>query len=333
MATYFKTKSGTWCARVRRVGFPPQSKTFPTKILAEKWAQRLEGDVASGRAGVVPAKLTLGELIDRYGEEMQTIRPFGKNKASVLNLLKAYMGREPVARLSSQRLVRYITQERRVHGVTAGIDLSYLGGVLKTAKTLWRYPVDLSVVQDAREILKAQGNVTKSQERDRRPTPDEISRIRGWLAIHSRSLRVDHLDFILESCFRPPSEVTRLRWADLNEQDRTIVIRDRKHPRKKYGNHMTVPLLGQSFEIVMRQPRVGDFIFPANGKSWSSVFPRCCKELGIVDLVLYDFRHEAISRLVESNKFSIPEMMLVTGHTDPKMLMRYTQLRAKDLHR
>jgi len=50
-----------------------------------------------------------------------------------------------------------------------------------------------------------------------------------------------------------------------------------------------------------------------------------------VDLRLYDLRHEAISRLVESNKYSIPEMMLVSGHKDPKQLMRYTQLKAKNL--
>ena len=57
------------------------------------------------------------------------------------------------------------------------------------------------------------------------------------------------------------------------------------------------------------------------------------EDLGIEDLRLYDLRHEAISRLVESNKYSFPEMMLITGHKDPKQLMRYTQLRARDLHR
>ncbi len=81
------------------------------------------------------------------------------------------------------------------------------------------------------------------------------------------------------------------------------------------------------------KPRTSDYIFPVQGDSWSSLFPRACDELEIVDLRLYDLRHEAISRLVESRKYSIPEMMLITGHKDPKQLMRYTQLRAKDLHR
>jgi integrase len=188
-------------------------------------------------------------------------------------------------------------------------------------------------VEDAREILKYMGLANRSNERDRRPTADELAKLRAWFAERSETLTVDHIDFILSSCFRPPSEVTRLRWADLNEADKTILIRDRKDPRRKLGNNQTVPLLNGSFEIIQRQPKAGEFIFPVNGKSWSSLFPRACAKLKIEDLTLYDLRHEAISRLVESGKYSIPEMMLVTGHKDPKQLMRYTQLRARDLHR
>jgi integrase len=157
--------------------------------------------------------------------------------------------------------------------------------------------------------------------------------LRDWFGLRSETLTIDHIDFILDSCFRPPSELTRLRWADLNRTDRTIVIHDRKDPRKKIGNHQTVPLLGRCLEIIDRQPKDGEFIFPVNGESWSSLFPRACAELEIPNLRLYDLRHEAISRLVAANKHSIPEMMLITGHKDPKQLMRYTQLKARDLHR
>ena len=59
---------------------------------------------------------------------------------------------------------------------------------------------------------------------------------------------------------------------------------------------------------------------------------RACKALGIVDLRLYDLRHEALSRLFESGKYSVPEVALVSGHKDWKQLARYTQLRAADLH-
>lgn len=325
---------GKWRAQVRRKGYPPQTKTFGSKILAEKWGRQVEQEIDAGRAGqLAPGHVTVGKLIERYTEEIGGRRPFGRNKEHTLKLIKAELGKESVRDLTAERIVKYIVEDRAITGVTAAIDLTYLKGVLKVARALWKVGVVPGVVEDAREILKYMGLAERSNERDRRPTAEELVALRDWFTVRSETLTIEHIDFILASCFRPPSEVTRLRWADLNEADKTIVIRDRKDPRRKLGNNQTVPLLGDSFAIVMRQPRVSEFIFPVNGDSWSSLFPRACDDLGIVDLRLYDLRHEAISRLVESGKYSIPEMMLVTGHKDPKQLMRYTQLRARDLHR
>lgn len=330
MASIIKV-GDSWRAQVRRKGHPTKTATFTTRILAERWAREIERQLESARAGIA-ASATVGQLVTRYEIEVGGSKPFGRNKAWVLSAIKEHLGDEPAERLTAERVVSYIRNDRRVEGVTAAIDLSYLKGVLKIARALWRNDVTPSVVDDAREILKHMGLAHRSTERDRRPTANELASLRAFF-VRSKSLTPDLIDFTLDSCFRPPSEIVRLRWLDLNEADATIVIRDRKDPRKKIGNHQTVPLLGRCMEIILRQPRVEERIFPVNGKSWSSLFPRACEELGIEDLRLYDLRHEAISRLVESGRFSIPEMMLITGHKDPKQLMRYTQLRAKDLHR
>lgn len=322
----------SWRVQVRRKGYPQRTETFPTRILAEKWGRQIEAEIDAGRAGqLAPGHVLLSSLIDRYAEEVGRSKPFGRNKEYTLKVLRNGLGGVPVASLTADRIVSYITKQRGIQGVTASIELTYLGGVLKIARALWRVGVVPQAVEDAREILKYMGLLSKSNERDRRPTHDEIDAIKGWLATRSDALRPQHIDFIIASCFRPPSEIVRLAWADLNEVDKTIVIHDRKDPRKKLGNNQTVPLLNGSFEMIMSQPRNGEFIFPVNGKSWSSIFPRACNDLGIEDLQLYDLRHEAISRLVECGKYSIPEMMLVTGHKDPKQLIRYTQLRARDL--
>ena len=328
----------SWRAQVRRKGHPVQTKTFPKKVLAEQWARGVEADIDAGRTGVASASgaarnMTIGGLIDQYTEEIGSQKPFGRNKEDVLKRIKFHLGKVTPAELTVDRIVAYITQDRKVSGVTASIDLTYLGGVLKVSRALWRLPVSIAAVIEAREVLRHMNVLGRSNERDRRPTAKEIERLRAWLRLHSRSLTPDLIDFIIDSCFRPPSEIVRLRWDDLNHEDRTIVIRDRKDPRRKIGNNQTVPLLGRSYVIICAQPKNGEFIFPLNGKSWSSIFPRACSELGIEDLNLYDLRHEAISRLVESGKYSIPEVMLVSGHKDPKQMMRYTQLRAKNLHR
>lgn len=331
-------KNGKWRAQVRRKGAPVQTKTFLTKQLAEAWARSIEIDIEAGLAGLLSptSKTTLGDLIERYQTEVGARKPFGRTKIWTLNRIaekKGGLGAVQVNMLTAERIIKYITDERKIQGVTAAVELTYLGSVLDLARSVWRIQSRANVVDDARGMLRHMGLLARSQERDRRPTSEELVKLRGYFALHSLSLRVDIIDFILDSCFRPPSEITRLRWADLNREDRTILIHDRKDPQKKIGNNQTVPLLGRCMEIIERQPKVGEFIFPANGKSWSSIFPRACQQLGIENLVLYDLRHEAISRLVEAGKHSIPEMMLVTGHKDPKQLMRYTQLRAKDLHR
>jgi integrase len=322
-----------WRAQVRRKGHPAQTKTFGTKILAEKWARGVEAAIDAGRAGVLPkGSLPVRKLIQDYRAEFAAAKPFGRNKAAVLGYLETHLGGEDAYTLTAERLVAYIGKDRRISGVTASIDLTYLKTVLKVARTLWRLQVHPGVVDEARELLTMMGKLHRSNERDRRPTSEELDQICGWLDERSNTLTRDHIEFILDSAFRPPSEICGLRWADLNEVDKTILIRDRKDPRKKIGNNQVVPLLGRCMAVIKRQPKDSEFIFPVNGDSWSSLFPRACAELGIVDLRLYDLRHEAISRLVESGKYSIPEIMLVSGHKDPKQMMRYTQLRAKNLH-
>lgn len=324
-----------WRAQVRIKGHKPQTRTFSTKALASQWARQVEADIDAGRASTKPAKrtITVGQLITRYADEIAPVKPLSVNKRTIHRLLQTHLGSEDAAALTTDRIVSYITTDRQVRHVTASIDLVYLKGILKIARALWREPVTPAVVDDAREILRYMGMLNNSTERDRRPTAEELSAIRVYLAERRLQFSLDVFDFILASCFRPPSEILRLRWNDMNHADRTIVIHDRKDPRKKIGNHQTVPLLNGSYEIAARQPQISEFIFPTSRAAMCNAWLKMCGRLKISDLHLYDMRHEAISRLVESRKYSIPEMMLVTGHKNPKQLMRYTQLHARDLHR
>jgi integrase len=98
------------------------------------------------------------------------------------------------------------------------------------------------------------------------------------------------------------------------------------------GNHQTVPLLEDAMAIVKRQSRDGDLIFPFKEGTFSSIFPRACKALGIDDLRFHDLRHEGASRLFEKG-YQIHEVAMFTGHADWSMLKRYTQLKAATLRR
>ena len=48
MAVFDQRDSGYWQARVRRKGWPAQSKTFRTKAEAETWARKVEAEIDRG---------------------------------------------------------------------------------------------------------------------------------------------------------------------------------------------------------------------------------------------------------------------------------------------
>lgn len=339
MASILKIGS-SWRAQIRRKGHKPITETFSTKALAQQWARKIEAEIDAKRYqdGRGLDKITLKELIDQYNEEIGAEHPFGKNKVAVLSNWKKEYGDTKLSDITDDFLTKYVRDRRKggAGGVTIGIDLTYLSGVFKTARELWKLPVSLEPFKIARANMAHLKISTKSKERERRPTEDEITRLCDYLDNRSVLPMRDIIHFAIGSAMRL-SEITGLRWVDLNEKDKTIIIRNRKHPREKIGNDQEVPLLGETFEIVMHQPKPeeakpGDMIFPCKADTISTIFPRACNALGIKDLHFHDFRHEGVSRLFEQG-YTIEQVSLVSGHRDWKMLARYTQIRAKDLHR
>src|SRR5688572_11456914 len=70
MATIRK-RGSSWQAQVRREGYPPLSKSFPSKAEATAWARDRERSIDRGDLNL-PApehkKLTVGDLLRRYVE-------------------------------------------------------------------------------------------------------------------------------------------------------------------------------------------------------------------------------------------------------------------------
>lgn len=332
-------KRGTkWFAQIRRANHKSVSKTFPTKTLAAEWARKTEAamDASDYKDARSLNSITFGDLIDKYRKEMEAVRPFGKNKSAVLTSLKSALGSCPMSKFTTERLNQYVAGRREsgAGGVTISIDLTYISGILKAARLIWKMQVDPSVVTDVRAHLAYLGVSTRGKERTRRPTPEELTDLRKFFRDKGARQQVpmwDIIDFAVATAMRL-GEIIRIRWEDLNEVDRTVIIRDRKHPREKQGNDQEVPLLGEAFDIAKRQPRTSERIFPVTEGTISTIFPRACRVLEIEDLAFHDLRHEGVSRLFE-NGYTIEQVALVSGHRDWKMLARYTQIKAKDLHR
>ena len=133
----------------------------------------------------------------------------------------------------------------------------------------------------------------------------------------------DILNFSILTAMRI-GEITNLKWSDLDRENKTIEIKNRKDPRNTEGNDHEIPLLGGSFEILLKQeerknPKQPNVIFPYNSRSISAGWQRVRQKLGIENLRYHDLRREGASRLAEMG-IPINIIARVTGHKNLNIL-------------
>jgi len=129
---------------------------------------------------------------------------------------------------------------------------------------------------------------------------------------------------------RRESEITRLRWDALRPDVGTAFLDDVKHPRHKTGNRKEFRMTPEAWDIINRQPRTSERVFPYNPKSIGTAFSNTCSVLGIPNLRFHDLRHEATSRLFELG-YAIHEVAQFTLHESWATLKRYTHLKPADV--
>jgi len=345
MATFARLNSGRWRAQVRRKG-RYASDTFLRRRDAETWALEVERAIDLGQATPTKTRKALAtfkDLIDLHERDLHEVRkPIRRSKAAVLAALKTSLGATRLRDLTRERLIEY-GRKRFKDGagpVTLAIDFSYIRTILTHAAAVHGVKVSAEEVRLARVALSRLGLIGKGNERDRRPTDDEIEALITYFESNPRQLipmgRI--IRFAIATAMRQ-DELCRIEWSDVDLQRKTVTVRDRKDPRRKDGNHQRVPLLNltgfDAWTILLEQKivtRSVGRIFPHNGKSVGTAFRRACRALEIEDLHFHDLRHEGTSRLFEAG-LSIEKVALVTGHKDWRMLRRYTNLKPEDLHR
>jgi integrase len=336
MATFSQLPSGKWRVQVRRSGIY-RAATFTRKADARAWAAEIEGQaehIAAGGFAPIPKGATVADLIDKY-DEANMKRP-GKTKAATLAMLRRELGKVPLGRLSAVTLRDFIDQRTKAGagGVTIAADLSFLSAVLSWGRHARRLDIPDRLALDARASLKHRGLDTRSREREREPSDDELTRLYAyWQANLRQKINMPMLcRFALATGMRL-GEICGLQVEDVDRDRRTAIIRDRKDPRAKEGNDQEVPLLPGAWAIVapLIEGREEGSIFGVQAASVSTAFTRACTKLGIEDLHFHDLRHRATADLFRAG-LDIPRVALMTGHKSWAMLRRYTKIKPEDVH-
>ena len=331
MATFIKTPTGKVRAQVRRAG-KSTSRTFDTKREAQDWAAATErAAVQMAQAGIaaLPADMSLDMAIEAY---LRAVSIKHANQAS-LRAMARTIGAVALRDLNAGTLQRWIERRLAVDGVvgaTVAHNLGLLSGMLKWLRFTKHLDVNPDLAKDARRSLAASRVSTTSQERDRYITDAEIERMRAAFAGQGnlRLPMADLMDFALATAMRL-GEICRIEWADFSENGRTIVVRDRKDPKRKLGNHMRVPLSTKAVEVMMRQPRTGR-VFPFTPNSVSAAWIAARGIAGVEGATFHDLRHRAITDLF-ARGLSIEQVSLISGHKSWGQLRRYVQTQPETL--
>ncbi|NKX19329.1 site-specific integrase [Alteromonadaceae bacterium A_SAG3] len=315
-----------------------KSKTFTSRTSALKWARglitQLEADETSLVAGY--KEVSFGELIVEYENyKAKSNRPLGRTASFTYRIIRNYPISHLIAsKIKSHDIVHYCMARKESESqpgpATIAIDVSLIRKVLRIGKSLLGVNCTQQPVIEAYQALYDLKLIARSTARKRRLEGNEYDKLLAFFEQKEqrRSTVIPYraiFKISLATCLRI-SEVTSLRWEDLNISASTILVRDRKNPNGSKGNHTEIPLLGEALPIIRSQPRVSDFIFPVNPRSVTAGFQRACKKLGIVDLRYHDLRREAATRLIESG-YTVEEVATVTGHKDLNILWQvYTQI-------
>lgn len=336
MATFVK-RSKYVQAKIRRKGFPPQSQTFDTMAEAKAWARMIESEMDRS-IFVSRSEAQNTTLAEALGKYLHKVTPNKKGFESEGSRIKLIM-RDPIAKyslanISTNELAEF--RDRRlkdVSGSTVNRDLALLHSVFEVAMIEWKVHLPKNPVSAVRRPPNNPGRERRlmpGEERklfDALSVPEDTRDKRGRYQDGARNpWMVALVGLALETAMRR-SDLLRLEWRHIDMERRTarLVV-------SKNGQGRTIPLSSKAVQILtrLRQTNLSGRVFPISPNAVKCAWRRAVRLAGITDLRFHDLRHEATSRLFEKGLQMI-EVATITGHKDPRMLLKYTHLFAPDL--
>jgi integrase len=348
MATITNRGPYQWRVQVRRHGHPAQSRTFNSKAEAEAWAAMTESEMARGvwLSRGEAERTTLREALDRYERE---VTPSKRSAEQERRLLRSLRGINLAARSLATIRGADLAQLRdewlaSARPATVVRRLALLSHVFVIARKEWgmeSLPNPVEAIRKPKIDNARTRRLIGDEEASDRGAPDgEIERV---IAAAGRSRLLPALVSLAVETAMRRSELVSLRWEHVDLSRRTAHL-----PKTKNGEARTVPLSSRAITVLESlSPKESGPVLSMIPDAATKAFVRAvgrarkryvreCEATGrapdprfLVDLRFHDLRHEATSRLAAI--FPLHELARVTGHRDPRMLMRYYHPRAEDL--
>ena len=325
MATFSK-RNGKYLVQIRRKGFPNTCRTFRLKSDAEEWARNMEAKADRGDMPTpvrVLSDYKVKDILERYRD---TVTGKKRSAHTEIYVINAFL-REPIANLtlnqiSTAHFSRY--REARLKQVKAN-TLNRQLTIIKHAFDIAMREWDIPLRENPLAKLK---RFKVNDARSRRVEPEEWQAIQEAATVCRNPFVMPLIRLAIETAMRR-GELLAMKWEHIDFESRTVLI-----PVTKNGYSRTIPLTSEAVNILkeIQDMRLNDeeVFSGVTGNAANHLWDRIVARANIKDLHFHDLRHEAISRFFEKG-LSLPEVALISGHRDFRMLFRYTHLKAEDI--
>lgn len=320
MATIRK-RNGKWHVQIRLKGAKPATKTFHLKSDAAAWVRNEESRIQRGLPSEAAPNLrvTLAALMERYRDTVTVRKKSRYNETLLVNrLLKLPFTQQAAIEVIALTFSQYRDERAKVLKASPlNHELRLFSQVYTYAKTEW----GIEIENPLRGIKRAKADVPRA----RRLEEGE------WAALVAAARKCRNSDILAVIKFAVATamrrgEILAAQWEHVDWKKRTLHI-----PVTKTGHSRTIALTETALAILGEQ-----FIkhparpFPVTTNAFKLAWGRVVQRAKLRDLHFHDFRHEAVSRFFEIG-LTMPEVASISGHRDPRMLFRYTHLRAEDV--
>lgn len=319
VATYRK-RCGKWQAIIRHKNIGTQARTFVQKSTAIKWALEQEKRLDNGTFGkILPSEITLRQLLTRYAQEITPKkRGAAAEQRRLKRLIRDRVSDFKLAQLTNMTLANFRDRRLSDGKRACQYDIVLIRHCIKIARNEWGLQLDTNPADNI--SLPPSG-----KPRARRLLDSEWEQLQEARNLTKNPHIWPVICFALHSGMRR-GEILSLQWANTNFEKKLAYL-----PLTKNGADREVPLTPEALGVLYNQLGSGyERPFPISENAFRLAWTRLKHRSGIKDFKFHDFRHEAISRFFELG-LSPPEVALISGHKDPRMLFRYTHLKAVEL--
>jgi integrase len=256
--------------------------------------------------------LTLADLVIRYRDSVCIRKRGGETERIVLAaFLRHPICKRRMTEITPADFARYRDDRlKHVKATTLKRQLGPIRNLFNVARDEWELPI---IENPAAKIKFA----AKDHRRERRLRPGEEQKLIKAATGCRNRLMVPVIQLALETAMRR-GEILGIQREHVDIKRCALLI-----PETKNGYARTIPLSRKAVVILRRRINpAGSRLFPISANALRLNWHRLKRRAVIDDLRFHDLRHEAISRLFEKG-LTIPEVALISGHRDMRMLLRY----------